>query len=166
MRIVSKIFSDPKLTEFLYKTSADVERQLKPILSSMTFSLQNKLSQHSKSSNSTSDTTTYPENFTIDFNQWIEHFEALSSISLLLDARNSAPLPQQSALASLKETLLSDVAPLSFTVLKHELFKTSTFTPVSSSSISTATSPLDSIFKLNKSLLAFFDHAGFQESLY
>jgi hypothetical protein len=127
-------------------------------------SLQNKLSQHSKSSNTSSDTTTNPENFAIDFNQWIEHFEALSSVSLLLDARNSAPLPQQSALASLKESLLSDVAPLSFTVLKQELFKTSSFTPISSStSTVSAISPLDSIFKLNKSLLAFFDHAGFQE---
>ena len=162
MRIVSKILSEPKLSEFLFKSSGDVERQLKPILSSMTQSLQNKLSQHSKSSNTSSETS-YPENFTIDFNQWIEHFEALSSVSLLLDARNSAPLPQQSALASLKEALLSDVAPLSFTVLKNELFKTSTFTPLTINNTTAVTSPLDSIFKLNKSLLAFFDHAGFQE---
>jgi len=165
MRIVSKILSEPKLTEFLFKNSGDVERKLMPILSSMTISLQNKLSQHSKSSNSSSDTSSYPENFTIDFNQWIEHFESLSSVSLLLDARNSAPMPQQSTIASLKESLLSDVAPLSFTVLKQELFKTSSFTPISNNTVAT-TSPLDSIFKLNKSLLAFFDHAGFQEQLY
>ena len=51
--------------------------------------LQNKLSElQSKTSDTT---TTYSENFAIDFNQWIEHFDALSTLSLLLDARNTSP---------------------------------------------------------------------------
>jgi hypothetical protein len=51
--------------------------------------LQNKLSE--LQSKTTDASSTYSDNFTIDFNQWIEHFESLSTLSLLLDARNTAP---------------------------------------------------------------------------
>ncbi len=140
------------MSELLFKTSEDVSQTLTPIVESMlshfddrTAALVNK-------------TSVSGENFLIDFTQWGEHFEAMSTIALLSGALSKDVISTN----GLKNKLVNQLAPASFNLLKQELYKTNSF----SQSHQTNVSPLDNLFKLNKSILSFFDQAGYIEASY
>lgn len=64
---------------------------------------------------------------------------------------------------------MNNLIPLSFNLLKQELFKTSRFSTKSSNLESPGggvSNPLDEILKLNKTILELFEHTGYLEQLY
>ena len=92
----------------------------------------------------------------LDFNHWIQEFQALSTIALLSGAQIDSPPELSTHLGPLKEQVLSKVAPAAFNLLKQELFKTSSFSSMSKEN-GVYVSPIQSLLKLNKAILEFFD---------
>lgn len=92
----------------------------------------------------------------VDFKEWIETFQAFSSIALLSTAPKGIESP-------IKEKMITQVAPKAFNIIREELFKAGSF-PVNRASVpanqEAPVSSIDHLFKLNKAILDFLENSG------
>lgn len=93
MRVILKILSNQSLMEFVFKNSEYVAKVITPTLKSLTEHMIKRQQEHDESRGLSSHHQ-HDSAFQIDFPQWIETFEGLSTASFLLDLKGKGSQDQ------------------------------------------------------------------------